>query len=215
MFPRPVCARFAFIMANLVFVRVRGAWLPALCALVSVLVGLSAKAQALFRYERTAIEAGEMWRLVTGHFAHLGWAHLGLNLAALALVWLLVGHAFSRAAWLVVMLMTMLGVSAGLWFLEPGLDWYVGLSGVLHGLWVAGALALLGKQREAIPMLILAAAKLVWEQWAGPLPGSSRAVGGFVIVDAHLYGALSGAAAWAAVLGWRNLTAVFTSSKPA
>ena len=44
-------------------------------------------------------------------------------------------------------------------------------------------------------MLVIFAAKLGWEQLAGPLPFTGETAGGPVIVDAHLYGAVGGALA--------------------
>ena len=152
--------------------------------------------QTGLRFQREGIGAGELWRLITAHFVHLGWSHLWLNLAGLALAWVLVGVAYNWRGWLATLLVTALGTSAGLWFFSPALSWYVGLSGVLHGLLIAGALALIGKYKDAPLLLGLVAVKLAWEQWMGPMPGSEAAAGGPVVVSAHLYGAVSGAAAW-------------------
>ena len=63
-----------------------------------------------FRYDRLQIENGEYWRLVSGHFVHLGTTHLLLNMAGLVLVWLLVGRYYTRIQWLTVFAIT-LGVS--------------------------------------------------------------------------------------------------------
>jgi rhomboid family GlyGly-CTERM serine protease len=170
---------------------------PGLLALLCLAVALGGQGmQELLRYQRDAIAGGEAWRLVTGHLAHLGWSHLWLNLAGLALIWLLVGRAFGNARWLAVFLISALGSSAGLWFMQPDLYWYVGLSGVLHGLLVAGALASWGSYKDAPILLALVVAKLAWEQWMGPMPGSAAAAGGPVVVAAHLYGAVSGAVAF-------------------
>ncbi len=40
-------------------------------------------ARELLRYERVAIAEGEYWRLLSAHFAHLGYPHQALNLAGL------------------------------------------------------------------------------------------------------------------------------------
>ncbi|MEE8280791.1 MAG: hypothetical protein V3R50_00295, partial [Gammaproteobacteria bacterium] len=32
--------------------------------------------QQILRYDRAAISDGELWRIITGHLAHLGWSHL-------------------------------------------------------------------------------------------------------------------------------------------
>ena len=91
-------------------------------------------------------------------------------------------------------------IDAGFWWLNPSLDWYVGLSGVLHGLLVAGLVAGYRESPgENLLLLVLIAAKLGYEQWLGPLPGSESTAGGPVVVNAHLYGALAGAACAAAL----------------
>ncbi len=160
-------------------------------------------------FDRAAILSGEFWRLVGGHFVHLGVAHGLLNVGGLVLVALLCGSALTLRQWLVVLLVCLAGTSLGLWFGLPQLQNYVGLSGVLHGLLVAGLLsALSGNARiESIVLLIIIAAKLVYEQLSGPLPGSSATVGGAVIVEAHLYGAISGLASGAIVVVSRRFRA--------
>jgi rhomboid family GlyGly-CTERM serine protease len=146
------------------------------------------------RFDRTGIAAGEAWRLLTGHLVHLGVSHTLLNLAGLVLVWFLVGRAFSTAQWLWVMAGSVAAIDLGLWFGSPGLEWYVGLSGLLHGMLAAGIVAgLAARSGEAFVLAVVVAGKLAWEQFAGPLPGSEATSGGAVIVDAHLYGVIGGA----------------------
>ncbi|MDH3621140.1 MAG: rhombosortase [Gammaproteobacteria bacterium] len=155
-------------------------------------------------YTRDGVAGGELWRLVTGHFVHLGWTHMWLNLAGLALVVWLVGGIFSWVRWLLVLALTVLIIDVGFWFLYPNLAWYVGLSGVLHGLLVGGLLkGVVERDRESMILLGFVLAKLAWEQFSGgPLPGSEATSGGNVIVNAHLYGAVGGALA--GTLLWRS-----------
>ena len=76
---------------------------------------------------------------------------------------------------------------------NPELEWYVGLSGVLHGLLVAGIMANLAVgHRLEIVLLLAVCGKIAWEQLYGPLPGSTEFAGGAVVVDAHFYGLLGG-----------------------
>jgi len=90
-----------------------------------------------------------------------------------------------------------LGIGLGLLIFNPELDWYVGLSGVLHGLLVAGAIIEVRRDRlSGYALLILIAATLLWEQIAGPLPWSGVTAGGTVIIHAHLYGGLCGDFVW-------------------
>ncbi len=146
------------------------------------------------RFDRVAIEAGQLWRLLTGHLVHLGWPHLAMNLGGLWLIWLLYGRSLGDRQWLVLIACSAIGISLTLLAFDPGLGWYVGLSGVLHTLIVVGIVVEL--RRHPLPgewlLLALIAAKLVWEQRHGSLPGSAELAGGPVIVDAHLYGALVG-----------------------
>ena len=162
----------------------------------------------LLRYSRDAIAAGEIWRLITGHLLHLGAPHFVLNAMGTVLAAALVGAQLRPLAWAQVWLACALSVSVGLWFLQPGVGWYVGLSGVLHGLIVAGAVTGLGDYRErlfAAAVLAAIAAKLGWEQWSGAMPGTAALAGGSVITEAHLYGAVGGLLAGLVVLVSRGL----------
>jgi rhomboid family GlyGly-CTERM serine protease len=171
------------------------AWqVPLILAAFSVGAHLAGgAAQLLLRYDRAEIAAGEVWRLATGHFAHLGATHLILNLAGLAVVWLLVGSAYSLANWSYVTILSLVGINLGFWFLDPGLSWYVGMSGLLHALLVAGiASRIRDLPGESLALGLMVAGKIAWEQLVGPLPGSELSAGGPVVVNAHLYGAMAG-----------------------
>lgn len=185
--------------------------LPFVLALLSVLIAAGGNAASLqLRYERALILDGEWWRLITGHLVHLGWSHLLLNLAGLALIWGLFQRQLGTLAWWWVWLASTLAVSAGLFFFDTDLGWYVGLSGVLHGLIVAGLLMSLRQDHWWGDWVLLAIviAKLISEQLYGSLPGTTEMAGGDVIVDAHLYGAVGGAiAALPLLLYKKNLRA--------
>ena len=147
----------------------------------------------LLRYDRADIAAGELWRFITGHFAHLGVPHLILNLAGLGVVWLLVGDRYSSRNWSLVIVVSLAVIDLGFWFLDAGLAWYVGMSGLLHGLLVAGILSRSGSvPAESIALGVVIAGKIAYEQMVGPLPGSETSAGGAVVVNAHLYGAIAG-----------------------
>ncbi len=152
----------------------------------------------LFRYDRFAIAGGELWRLVSGHFVHLAWSHFALNAAGLILICYLVAARFAAMEWLLISFLVIVGIDLGFWFLEPQLAWYVGLSGVLHGLLAAGVTGgIRNGQPDSWVIGGLLAIKLIYEQLIGPLPGSESASGGDVVVVAHLYGAIAGALAGA------------------
>lgn len=148
---------------------------------------------SLLRYDRAPIEDGQVWRLVTAHVVHLGWGHAVLNAAALALIIVGFGPLLRGSQWIVVVLVSALAVDAGLWFLHPIVDWYAGLSGVLHGLVAAAGIAMWrATPRPAAVILCLLAGKLLWEFTVGPLPLTGKTTGANVIVQAHLWGAAGG-----------------------
>ena len=148
--------------------------------------------QAL-RYQREAIGQGQWWRLVTAHWVHLGVRHLLLDSAGLVLLWALYARELRPAGWLWVFACSTAAIDAGLWWGEPQIHWYAGISGLLHGAWAAGATAL-GHRRERTGWLMLAilAGKLLLEHRAGVSLVSAALP---VVTAAHVYGALGGVAA--------------------
>jgi rhomboid family GlyGly-CTERM serine protease len=173
-------------------------------AVVSLLLELLGDGGRLaLAYNRDALEAGEFWRLLTGHFVHLSLTHVLLNLAGLALVVWIVGHAFSWSQWLFVMFVSIVIIDAGFWFLSPELAWYVGISGLLNGILAAGlVIGVAERDPGSVVLAVVVLAKLTWEQTVGPLPGSESTSGGDVVVIAHIYGAAGGLLS--AALLWRS-----------
>ncbi len=145
------------------------------------------------RFDRQAIEKGHWWLLLSGNFVHLSDSHLGMNMAGLALIVALVWTQFNVWQWLLIIIFSSICVGLGLFFFDQQINWYVGFSGTLHGLIIAGSLADLKRYPlSASALLAMVSAKLVWEQVAGPLPGSESVAGGSVVVNSHLYGAIAG-----------------------
>lgn len=158
----------------------------------SVLCALGGEpARLALRYERAAIAAGEWYRLVTGHFVHGSWVHLLMNVAGLGLIAGLFPRDYSVRQWLMIGAASLAVIDAGFVLFEPQLQWYVGLSGMLHGALAAGAVSWWARESRplAAALSLILVVKLGWEQWRGALPLSGDMP---VIVDAHLYGAVGG-----------------------
>ncbi|MDO6459321.1 rhombosortase [Granulosicoccaceae sp. 1_MG-2023] len=180
-------------MQNSLHSLLRTYYLPLLLGLISLLLQLGGYADSL-RFDRTAIGMGQWWLLLSGNFVHLGLSHWLMNMSGLAMIALLFWRLYSLPQWLLIITASCAGVGLGLYYLNPELRWYVGFSGALHGLMIAGALADLRRYPlSGSVLLALVIAKLGWEQVMGSVPGSAAMAGGHVVVDAHLYGALSGA----------------------
>ncbi len=170
-------------------------WLiPGFILGISIIILLTGESgRELLRYDRVWISQGESWRFLSGHVTHLGGSHLALNGAGLLLVWFLVGSAYAMHNWVLIIGITLLVMNLGFWFLMPELYWYVGMSGLLHGLLAAGIIPKLRNiDAETAVLTLLLLAKVGWEQLNGPVPGSELSSGGPVIVNSHLYGLVGG-----------------------
>jgi rhomboid family GlyGly-CTERM serine protease len=145
------------------------------------------------RYERSAIAGGDWWRWITAHFVHLGSSHALLNATGLALLWALFARSYRLGQWLAAAAYTIFCIDIGFWFFSPQLEWYVGASALLHGVFACGCVAMIkSKDRVAFIAAPLFAAKLAWEQFHGALPFEDL---GQVVTISHLYGAIGGAVA--------------------
>lgn len=163
-----------------------------LMLLVIMLALAGESARDSLRYQRDAIVTEhQYWRLLTGHLVHGSWRHAGLNLAGLLLIVSLFRGCYTLRQWLLIGLASAACIDLGMLLLMPQLDWYVGLSGILHGLLAAGAVAWWRSEDRLLAGLLSAIllGKLAWEQWQGALPLSGELP---VIVNAHLYGAVAG-----------------------
>lgn len=167
-------------------------WLWALILVTTLIIQLSGWGVDL-RYDRDLISKGHYWLLFSGHFVHLNWSHWALNIAGLAIVAFFFSAYGLLWNWLTVIVISAFFVGFGLYWLHPNIGWYVGLSGVLHGLFIFGV----SREIKVHPtsgyvLLVLLVGKLLWEKLYGALPGSQEMAGGTVITDAHLFGGIGG-----------------------
>lgn len=145
------------------------------------------------RYDRAAIlEGHQWWRLVTGHLVHLGGYHLLLNELGLLVLVMLCPQPLTAREWMQRLLFLCIGLSLGLLIFVPSMHRYVGLSGVIHGLFLLGLLPQV-RQRDVIAALALAylLGKLVWEQVTGVPVSDEAAIGGRVATESHLLGVVA------------------------
>ena len=170
--------------------RAYGFALLGVCALLALPEFFGEPARRALSFDRNALADGQWWRLLTAHFVHLDAEHAFLNGLGVVLMWALFARDYSPWRWAAIYSGSALAVSAGLWFGNPELTWYVGASGALHGVMTAGTIAHLRRRDlDGWILAVFIVAKLAYEQFAGALPfaGTSN-----TIVDAHLYGAIAG-----------------------
>lgn len=182
------------ITAGLLRSSVRGYAAPlALMLLIAALALLGEPARIGLSFDRSALEQGEVWRLVSNSLVHLGVYHALLNLLGLAALIALCPQPLTVREWLRRLVCLSLFTSAGLYLLVPNVGNYVGLSGVLHGLFVLGLVPMV-RRRDLIASgcLLYLIGKLAWEFFAGAPVSDSQAIGGRVVTEAHLLGTLAG-----------------------
>ena len=146
-----------------------------------------------FAFSRSHIADFEIWRLVTGHLLHTNFNHLMLNLLGLLLLWALHGQYFTAKHYLLFLFCSALFTSLAIFVFSPELNWYVGLSGVLHGLFTLGAYRdIKHGLRSGWVLLAGVTLKVLHEQWYGPSQDIADIIQASVAIDAHLYGWLCG-----------------------
>lgn len=148
----------------------------------------------------------EIWRWWTAHWVHVGWVHFALNIIAFACLPFIFPHIQNRFIILLLLILAPLS-SLSFYYLYPSIEAYAGLSGILHGLYVAAAFFYLKFRKErnfAVLVLFLVVVKLIWENTFGQI-GTSQLIGSPVLVEAHLVGAFWGAICAIAYLAYRQI----------
>jgi len=144
-------------------------------------------------YQRQLITDGEVWRLITGHILHTNGYHLLLNLAGLFMLWALHGRFYRIKNYTALFLFCSIFTSVGIYYFDPTLLQYVGLSGVLHGVFVYGAIMDINAKDKTGYLLFLGVwLKIAYEQFYGANTNVSNLIEANVAVNAHLWGALGG-----------------------
>lgn len=166
-----------------------------LAVLIIVSEILGEPARVWLAYDRAGIASGQLWRVFTSGLVHLGAYHAALNLAGLAALLVLCPERPSSGEWLRRLALISIGTSAGLYGFMPQLDRYVGLSGVLHGLFLLGLWPMV-RRRDLIATgcLLYLIGKLAWELLVGVPLSDEQAIGGRVVTASHLFGTLAAVA---------------------
>jgi rhomboid family GlyGly-CTERM serine protease len=151
--------------------------LPLYAALLCVLAlaTFPAVPAELLQYDRSAIRAGEWWRVLTGHLTHWSLDHLAWDVATFAVLGFFCERR-NRRRFLGCVLGSAALISAAVWFLRPDLTHYRGLSGIDSALFVFLATTLLrdafGNKDHLTALATTAglaalAAKTTWELTSG------------------------------------------------
>ncbi len=143
---------------------------------------------------RSEVDRGEIWRLLSGNFVHFGWAHSLMNMAAFLIFAFALSPAFSTARYITLVIFCGAIVGICVYLFNPEYETYAGLSGAIHGFFVAGLV--INKRHNAwinIPLIGALFGKVALEHY--PIFQATHLQNLLpvaVAYDAHLYGALAG-----------------------
>ncbi len=98
-------------------------------ALATLFVALIPGMDSRLELSRSALAAGEGWRLVTGHLVHFGTGHLVWDLVVFSVLGAF-AEARGRRRLLLLLGIASLGISVGVLLCVPLIDVYRGLSGL-------------------------------------------------------------------------------------
>jgi rhomboid family GlyGly-CTERM serine protease len=140
------------------------------------------------------VAEGEIWRIVTSQFVHLGFNHTVLNLVGYLIISASFREDILAKEEATALFISVIGVGLGIFFFNPEIGWYVGLSGAIYG--ILTHYLIIGWQRS--PFLsaffgVYLIGKFIYEQFiSGPDTVTAGIIGGMVAIDSHLYGAITG-----------------------
>jgi len=178
---------------------------PAAALAAAVAVQAWPAALDALQYSRSAVAAGQLWRVWTGSFVHFSWLHLAADGGALAALCCVAAWRRVRVGWLIGLSAAVVGAAVHLG--AGDIDVYRGLSGVncallamllLDGAATGGVgIRMLSARRALWPALLaLMFVRAAFETATGrPLLPTSLSDGVAVVGIAHLAGLALGCAA--------------------
>jgi rhomboid family GlyGly-CTERM serine protease len=161
-----------------------------LCTVI-FLIGEPLRTWLLF--EKTPVVDGELWRVITGHLIHTNHWHLLLNLASLTMIGMLFQSCLTTLEWLLSFIGSALFISICYLWLDDAFDHYMGLSAVLYGVIIIGALFDLKAHRYiASIILVVVTGRVIWQQLSGGVEDLATLIEARVAIESHFYGICSG-----------------------
>ncbi|MFD2180150.1 rhombosortase [Veronia pacifica] len=137
------------------------------------------------------IDHSQWWRIVTGNITHTNDNHLGMNLAALAVIYW-VHKDYYKALPIAALILTCM-LAVGVAMFSSSYNLYAGLSGMLHGLFAWGIVRdIFERVRFSLLLFIGLIVKVIYEVINGGAASTESFINAAVAVEAHVAGTLAG-----------------------
>jgi len=145
-------------------------------------------------YHRNIFFSQIYWQWITPSLVHANWNHWFLNIVNLFATIFIFYEAWSIKKILLLFTLFSLFISLGIHFFVLYINSYVGMSGILYGLTVYGALFTFFKQKLiSILILIFITIKLIIPDVVNVFIGLEDILKGlYILTEAHVYGAILG-----------------------
>ena len=153
----------------------------------------SYQSMRLFAFYHSALSELEFWRVLTASFCHTNLNHLLMNIVGLVVTVLLFLETYQKYPLWPIIIFNSVFVGLGIFFFDPSIQSYVGLSAVLHGLFSFAVIDDI-KRKDKWGWILGAGiiGKLAHEQIFGASQITIEQIGGPVLINGHLYGAIAG-----------------------
>lgn len=161
---------------------------------------------ALLELNREGVLSGQIWRIWSGHFVHTNIQHLLLNGMAAVCIYFLFFTSIKIREIIIVSLLGSALISFALLIAYPQIDWYNGLSGLLHALvtyysirlaWNGNRVFWVGVGVVWLKVLVeFISVDLGYQSWVGQM---------LIITEAHLVAAWVGTVMAVVNLVWMRV----------
>ena len=189
--------------------RARPPWLALLGFLAAFVIQLQPAWRSTLLFDRVALQHREYWRAWTGHWVHFGWSHFAADAGLFFVLGCILPRRHPTFTRFAIALMPPF-ISAAIYFFDPAMQWYAGLSALNLGLLLY--LAAQGWQRQWTDwfwpaVLVLYVGEAVFEvvkggQGGGMIQFDDPSIK--VATSAHLASAAYALLAWGIAWGTRQ-----------
>ena len=154
---------------------------------------LAPESTRFFAFYHNDILQFELWRFLTASFSHTNFNHLVMNLIGLLVTVLLFLETYQKYSIWPLIIFNSVFVGIGIFYFDPEIQSYVGLSAVLHGLFSFAVIDdIKRKDKWGWILGVGIIAKIAYEQVFGASQVTIEQIGGPVLINGHLYGAIAG-----------------------